>query len=217
MSPTSTSTTLLVIALAMAGCGTKLGYVGPPDLYASGNAYVEGVPPRPCTSGRVSLVPGPPGPPGPRGAAGPPGPAGASGPAGEPGPPGTQGPPGPKGPAGAPGRTAWVPLENIQFEPRQSSLTERCNGKIAKLTAWLQEHPAVDVGLAGNADATANEDTKLAARRVQVVRDALIARGIAPSRIQVVAAGDRAAPCTAATEECRVANRRVEVSMVRRH
>jgi len=217
MSARSGPATLLALLLATGGCGMKVGYVGPPYLYASGNTYVEGAAPRPCTAGRFYLVPGPPGPPGPRGSSGPAGPPGPPGPAGEPGPPGAPGPTGPKGSAGAPGRTSWAPLENIQFEPRQASLSERCAAKIAKLTAWLQEHPAIEVRLAGNADTTESEDAQLAARRVQVVREALIAHGIAASRIQVAPAGDRAAPCTAATEECRVANRRVEVSMARRY
>jgi len=215
MSAVSASATWLAIAVAVAGCGMRLGYVGPGDLYASGNTYVPGAAARPCTAQTVYMLPGPPGPPGPPGRVGPVGPAGAPGPAGTPGPPGEPGPPGPKGPAGAPGRTSWVPMENIQFDARQAALSARCSAKIAKLSAWLQDHPAVDVQLAGNADATAREDAFLAARRAQVVRDAMIARGIAASRIQVVTAAGRAEPC--ATEDCGVANRRVEVSMARRY
>jgi OmpA family protein/collagen triple helix repeat protein len=217
MSTVSTSAALLAITLAAAGCGGGLGYVGPPALHASGNTYVAGPEPRPCTSERVYLLPGPPGPPGPPGSAGPAGPPGPPGPPGDPGPAGAPGPPGPKGPAGAPGRMSWAPMENIQFEPRQVTLSARCNAKIAKLTEWLHEHPAVDVRLAGNADASASEDAHLAARRAQVVRDALIARGIAASRIHVVTVNGQAAPCSAVKEECHVSNRRVEVSMARRY
>jgi len=217
MKAASGSATLLALTLAVVGCGAKVGYVGPGDLYASGNAYVAGAAARPCTAETVYLLPGPPGPPGPSGVPGAAGPAGPPGPPGAPGPAGAPGPVGPKGPAGAPGRTSWAPMEKIQFEPRQASLSERCNAKIGKLTAWLQEHPAVDVRLAGNADTVASEDARLAARRAQVVRDAMIAHGIAATRIHVVTADDRAVPCTAATEECRVANRRVEVSMARRY
>ena len=108
-------------------------------------------------------------------------------------------------------------MDQIQFEPRQASLSERCNAKIARITRWLQENPEIDVRLAGTADRAVREDTELAAQRVESVRDAIVAAGIHASRIQVAPASDRPIPCTASPQDCQVLQRRVEVSMARRY
>ena len=205
------TTTLVAVALITTGCGWKMGYVGPPDLYASGNTYVEATPPRPCTAYRTYIHPGPPGP---RGATGP---AGTPGRVGAAGPQGPAGQPGPSGPPGEAGRTTWVPMDEIQFEPRQSGLSDRCNAKIARITQWLEEHPAVHVRLTGAAIAASLEETQLAPRRVETVREALIARGIDASRIEIAPAAGTATPCNASPADCQVLSRRVEVSMARRH
>ena len=108
-------------------------------------------------------------------------------------------------------------MDEIQFEPRQASLSDRCYAKLARIARWLQENPTVDVRLAGTADQTAREDAQLAARRVQAVRDAMIAVGIDVTRIQIATDAERVTPCTASAEDCQVFSRRVEVSMARRY
>ena len=221
MKPGVRMAALITAVLATAvGCGGKLGYVGPPELYTSGNTYVEATPPRPCTPYTVYLKPGPPGPPGPAGPAGVPGPAGPPGPAGAagtPGPPGPAGPAGPKGPAGAQGRTSWAPMEEIQFDVRQASLSDRCNAKIDRIARWLRENPDIDVRLAGTADRPAREDAQLAACRVEAVRDAMLDRGIDASRIEVATTVEGAPACAQSAEDCQALSRRVHVSMARRH
>jgi len=179
---------------------------------------------------------GPAGPQGPAGSAGPPGPAGPSGvvgppglagPSGVAGPPGVTGPPGlagPPGVAGAQGITglrgpqgprggAWTSLENVQFEYRRADIQQKCEEKIAKLAVWMNDNRGVSIGLDGHVDdANANDnDPTLSARRVQAVRGALIAAGVAPNRIWVGTFGARAPVCREATDACRELNRRVEV------
>jgi outer membrane protein OmpA-like peptidoglycan-associated protein len=217
VSAATASATLMALALTITGCGARVGFVGPPDFYAGpGNTYVAATPARPCTSERVYVLPGLPGPAGGPGTPGPAGPPGPQGPQGNPGPPGPPGPAGPKGPSGTGGRTSWAPMDNIQFEPRQAALTERCNAKIERVTTWLKEHPSVDVRLVATANATAPEDARLAARRMEVVREAMIERGVAASRIQIVPASGPVARCAGSVEDCQVLSRRVEVSMARR-
>lgn len=85
--------------------------------------------------------------------------------------------------------------------------------KIAKLAVWMNDNRGVAIGLDGHVDdANANDnDPTLSARRVQAVRGALIAAGVAPNRIRVGTFGARAPVCREATDACRELNRRVEV------
>jgi outer membrane protein OmpA-like peptidoglycan-associated protein len=104
-----------------------------------------------------------------------------------------------------------VPAENIQFASGQAELPERCHEKIARLLAWLSAHPGVAVALDGHDDQPGSDDPALAATRVRVVRDALVAGGVDPVRIRIGEFGDRAPLCAEATATCRDLNRRVEV------
>ena len=104
-------------------------------------------------------------------------------------------------------------MENIQFEFRQAAIQSKCTDKIAKLAAWMTEHPQVVIGLDGHVDdVNANDnDPTLSTRREEAVRGALIAAGVAPDRISAGDFGARAPVCREATDACLALNRRVEV------
>ena len=209
--------------LAAAGCAS-LGYVGPDRMYAYKDGYVE-IPgfSMPCHPNTAYLLPGPAGPRGPSGSPGsigPAGPAGQPGPAGSPGPAGPTGPMGPRGDLqGAP--AAWTSIENVQFESQRAEIQPKCELKIAKLAAWMKENPTVSLALDGHSDdARANVwdryDATLGARRVQAVRGALVAAGVAPSRISDGVYGRREPVCRDESTVCRELNRRVEILAARR-
>ena len=212
--------------LAAAGCGS-VGYVGPDRMYSYNDGYVE-IPgySMPCHPYAAYILPGPAGPQGPAGAPGPRGPggpAGQPGPAGQQGPAGTPGPTGPSGPAGlrgdlqdAPG--TWTAIDNVQFQWQRADIQPKCELKIAKVATWLNENPTVSLALDGHSeDARANsEDATVAARRVQAVRGALVAAGIAPSRISDGHYGRSERLCSNDSDVCRELNRRVEILAVRR-
>lgn len=192
------------------------GPAGPPG--AAGPPGVTGPPGLAGPSGVVGPagVTGPPGPAGPPGVAGAPGVTGPRGPAGPPGVAGAPGIMGPRGPQG-PGGGAWTSLENVQFEYQRADIQTKCEEKIAKLAVWMNDNRGVAIGLDGHVDdANANDnDPTLSARRVQAVRGALIAAGVAPNRIRVGTFGARAPVCREATDACRELNRRVEVLAAR--
>jgi outer membrane protein OmpA-like peptidoglycan-associated protein len=206
------------LALAAAGCA-NLGYEGPP-LYSYQGGHIDqvGLPGRgiytgiPCYPRASYLLPGPAGPAGPPGPAGAPGPAGPAGAPGPAGPGGLQGPTGPRGSVQtSPAR--WSSMENIQFEYMRAEIQPKCADKIAKLAAWMQDNPKASIALDGHVDDTlANDyDPSLSVRRVQAVRAALVAAGVAPSRISDGAFGARRPVCADATTNCLALNRRVEV------
>jgi outer membrane protein OmpA-like peptidoglycan-associated protein len=113
---------------------------------------------------------------------------------------------------------SWISLENVNFEFKRADITPKCAEKIAKLAIWMNENRQVAIGLDGHVDdATANDnDPTLSARRVQAVRGALIARGVASNRISIGTFGARAPVCREATDACLELNRRVEVLAVKR-
>ena len=78
-------------------------------------------------------------------------------------------------------------MENIQFEYMRAEIQPKCADKIAKLAAWMKENPKASV------------------------RAALVAAGVAPSRISDGAFGARQPVCAEATANCLALNRRVEV------
>jgi len=210
------------LSLAAAGCA-NIGYEGPP-LYAWQGGHIDEVGQfgqggiytgRPCYPRASYLLPGPAGPAGPRGPggpAGPAGPAGSPGPAGPGGPGGLQGPAGPRGSLGT-SLAGWNSMENIQFEYMRADIQSKCADKIAKLAGWMKDNPTASIALDGHVDDTkANDfDPSLSARRVQAVRAALVAAGVAPARISDGAFGARRPLCAEATVNCLALNRRVEV------
>jgi len=221
---------MTALLASVAGCGS-VGYNGP-NLYASGDGYVdkaeirygqgvwEGLPCNPRPSYIVA---------GAAGAMGPGGPAGVAGPAGPAGPPGIQGPPGPQGPAGPAGGSgpagirgprsflapdgSWSSVENVQFEFKEAAIQSKCTDKLAKLVTWMNANPKIAIGLDGHADdMQANDnDRTLSARRVSAVRQALITAGIAPGRISSGDFGARVPLCRTGSENCLSLNRRVEI------
>jgi outer membrane protein OmpA-like peptidoglycan-associated protein len=104
-------------------------------------------------------------------------------------------------------------MENIQFEYMRADIQSKCADKIAKLAGWMKDNPTASIALDGHVDDTkANDfDPSLSARRVQAVRAALVAAGVAPARISDGAFGARRPLCAEATVNCLALNRRVEV------
>jgi peptidoglycan-associated lipoprotein len=159
------------------------------------------------------------------GPAGPQGPPGLAGPAGPQGPQGVAGLPGPAGPAGAQGTAGtsgtsltWHAFSDILFELGQARLGPSEVNKVAELATYLVQNPTFVVELEGYADPRGSQayNMKLSTRRVDAVRDALMAAGIAKDRILVGAYGELNLKCAQAEEECLRQDRRVEVIVLPR-
>jgi outer membrane protein OmpA-like peptidoglycan-associated protein len=104
----------------------------------------------------------------------------------------------------------------FHFEPQTAALLERCAEKMTHLVAWLKDHPETAVSLRGYLDQreTQRQATVLSEQRAAAVREALLGAGIAPGRIQMVAAGEPTFVCAEPTEACLERNRRVDVQLV---
>ncbi len=106
-----------------------------------------------------------------------------------------------------------VQLVNIQFEFNSSALKSSSQEGIEMLVAFLEKHPEITVELAGHTDNVGSDayNLKLSQERAEVVRQALIAKGIDEGRLTAKGYGATKPIHPNDTEEHRALNRRTEL------
>lgn len=87
------------------------------------------------------------------------------------------------------------PSDEILFALDDAALDPIAAAQIAAVVRWLDGRPDDRLVIEGRADSSGTPDhnADLAARRAQAVRDALIARGVAPDRIVIAVYGENGA------------------------
>jgi outer membrane protein OmpA-like peptidoglycan-associated protein len=108
----------------------------------------------------------------------------------------------------------WVVrFKNISFASEKASLTSRAERPINELTDFLLQYPERNMIIEGHTDNTGSEsfNRKLSQQRADVIRNAIIARGISDSRIMSIGFGEQYPVESNKTEAGRRINRRVEV------
>lgn len=108
-----------------------------------------------------------------------------------------------------------VQLVNIQFEFGSAALTDDSEAGVAMLAEFLENHPEIRVELAGHTDNVGSEafNLKLSNERAEVVRQALISKGIQENRLSAVGYGSMKPLYANDTDEHRAGNRRTEMSI----
>ena len=106
-----------------------------------------------------------------------------------------------------------VQLVNIRFEFNSAALTDDSEEGVEMLRAFLENHPEIRVELAGHTDNVGSDayNLKLSNERAEVVRQALIDRGIVPERLSARGHGATKPLQPNDTEEHRAMNRRTEM------
>lgn len=106
-----------------------------------------------------------------------------------------------------------VQLVNIQFEFNSSALTNDSQEGIDMLASFVESHPEINVELAGHTDNVGSDayNLKLSEERAQVVRQALVAKGIGETRLTAKGYGSTKPIKPNDTEEHRAMNRRTEM------
>ena len=106
-----------------------------------------------------------------------------------------------------------VRLVNIQFEFNSAMLTADSEEGLAMLAEFLQTHPEIQVELAGHTDNVGSDayNQTLSEARAEVVRQALVERGLDPKRLSSKGYGASKPICPNDTEEHRARNRRTEM------
>ena len=106
-------------------------------------------------------------------------------------------------------------VRDVLFDYDKFNLRPDAQTALAEAAQYLATHPTVRVTVGGSSDerGTADYNVALGLKRANTVRDALIAAGINPSRIQVVSYGKADPVCATPTESCFQQNRRAAFNL----
>jgi peptidoglycan-associated lipoprotein len=101
--------------------------------------------------------------------------------------------------------------DRVFFETDSTELTVQARGTLDKQAQWLQNYNRYSFTLEGHADerGTREYNVALGARRAQVVREYLSARGIEPSRMRTISYGKERPVAVCNDISCWSQNRRV--------
>jgi peptidoglycan-associated lipoprotein len=100
--------------------------------------------------------------------------------------------------------------DRVFFSTDSSQLSQQARATLDKQAQWLNHYPQYTFVLEGNADERGTREYNLAlgARRAQVVRDYLISRGVAASRMSTISYGKERPVATCDNITCWSQNRR---------
>jgi outer membrane protein OmpA-like peptidoglycan-associated protein len=106
----------------------------------------------------------------------------------------------------------------VLFPVGSSALSAHGTTKVREVAAVLNQYPDSDVYIRGYTSSEGDDraNFELSQRRAQVVRNELIAAGVAPNRLWAEGMGSSNPVASNATEAGRVQNRRVELHVVPR-
>ena len=109
-----------------------------------------------------------------------------------------------------------VILQNIQFEYNSSALTEGSESGIQMLLEFLQRNPELKVELAGHTDNVGSDsyNLKLSSERAEVVRQALVDKGVDATRLTAKGYGATRPLVPNDSEEHQSVNRRTEMIII---
>jgi len=106
-----------------------------------------------------------------------------------------------------------VTLGDVLFETGKADLKGGAAVNLAKLSAFLTQHPDRTVTIEGHTDSVGNEDYNqgLSQRRANAVQQFLVSQGVAASRLTAVGKGENFPVASNDDNAGRQMNRRVEV------
>lgn len=107
-------------------------------------------------------------------------------------------------------------LRNIQFEYNSYELTENSNDELESLAQLLFMNPSLRIELSAHTDDQGSDryNDQLSTMRGKAVQAWLIARGVAPERMEAVGYGKHKPLVANDSEENRAINRRVEIKVL---
>lgn len=105
--------------------------------------------------------------------------------------------------------------DRIYFDFDSYTVRDEAHGVLDAQAAWLTRYPAVRVRIEGNCDelGTREYNFALGARRANSVKEYLVGRGVAPSRIDTVSYGKEHPIDTSGGEEAQTHNRNAHTAI----
>jgi OmpA-OmpF porin, OOP family len=104
-------------------------------------------------------------------------------------------------------------LGDVLFDTGQSALKPGAMTTIDRLAQFMEDYPERSVRIEGHTDSAGSDETnqQLSERRAFAVRDALLSRGVDPSRIEAVGYGETRPIASNDSPGGRQQNRRIEI------
>ena len=114
-------------------------------------------------------------------------------------------------------KIANVKFETIYFDFDKYNIRASEVEKLEKDYEVLKSNSSIRVRLEGNCDEWGSDEYNyaLGLKRAKSVKDALVAKGIDPSRLDIVSYGEANPVCMEHTRECWQKNRRVEFKIIK--
>ncbi|MDO1559578.1 peptidoglycan-associated lipoprotein Pal [Brevundimonas sp. 2R-24] len=105
--------------------------------------------------------------------------------------------------------------DRVYFDFDSYAIRAEAEPRLEGQAAWLRRYPEVRVRIEGNADERGTREYNLAlgARRAESVRSFLVARGIAPSRIDTISYGKERPIADGSNEEAWARNRNAHTAI----
>jgi len=102
---------------------------------------------------------------------------------------------------------------SVYFSFDSSKVDSAGSSILAEYATWLNANPNVSITVEGNCDERGSREYNLALgdERAKSVRDALIANGVAGTRVDTVSFGEERSVCTGAGEACWAQNRHGDI------
>jgi outer membrane protein OmpA-like peptidoglycan-associated protein len=109
-------------------------------------------------------------------------------------------------------------LDAVTFETDSTRLASASNDQLAQLAAVLKAYPTVVIAVEGHTDNTGDSasNKKLSEDRAAAVKDALVGMGVPAERVTSTGWGAEKPIASNDTEEGKLKNRRVEISITNR-
>lgn len=108
-------------------------------------------------------------------------------------------------------------FNDIYFDFDKYDIRPDARPVLQEVAAWLLKNTDARLSIEGHCDERGTNEYNLALgdRRARAARDALIALGVAPKRIETISFGEEKPQCTEQTEECWAKNRRAHFVVLR--
>jgi K(+)-stimulated pyrophosphate-energized sodium pump len=109
--------------------------------------------------------------------------------------------------------TTWFDFDRLTFATGSATILPESQEQLNNIASILKAYPDVRIRIGGYTDSTGNAaaNQRLSQQRAHAVRQALIARGVAPSRVTAEGYGASHPIADNATPEGRARNRRISV------
>jgi outer membrane protein OmpA-like peptidoglycan-associated protein len=105
---------------------------------------------------------------------------------------------------------------DVTFDTNSAEIRPGLYSEIDRVSGVLNQYPETFIRVEGHTDSVGSDanNMTLSQRRASAVRDLLVQRGVAESRMEVVGYGESVPVATNDTEAGRQRNRRVEMKIV---